>query len=193
VAEATSDEGLMAAYVRGDVGAFRQLFDRYAPLLLRLLSRDLADAGWSQDLVQQTFLRLHRARFDYRPESNLRPFLVTIALNLKREHLRASRRRPLTPLHDEPPSAARAADEALAERRSARVIAEAVGALPAAQREVITLHWFEGLTFPEIAEILGTTTVAARVRAHRGYERLRAHPELRSQVPDLQPRGGDTP
>ncbi|MEM1417581.1 MAG: sigma factor-like helix-turn-helix DNA-binding protein, partial [Myxococcota bacterium] len=53
-------------------------------------------------------------------------------------------------------------------------VRRAVAALPQGQREVIELHWFEGLAFQEVGAILGASTTAVKVRAHRGYERLRA-------------------
>ena len=84
----------MAAYVGGDRSAFAVLFERYAPRLLRLMQRDLGRGEDAHDLVQQTFLQLHRARRDFRAGAKLRPWLFTIALNLKRQHFRRQGRRP---------------------------------------------------------------------------------------------------
>jgi RNA polymerase sigma-70 factor (ECF subfamily) len=95
--------------------------------------------------------------------------MLTIALNLKREHFRQKRRRPTAELSDVgvPPR-----DQ---ERWEAnRSIAWALEQLPGEQREVIELHWFEGLSFADVAECLGIGKVAAKVRAHRGYVRMRA-------------------
>jgi RNA polymerase sigma-70 factor (ECF subfamily) len=122
--------------------------------------------------VQQTFLQLHRARADFRPGSRLRPWLYTIALNLGRQHLRRLGRRGDAPLVD-PDAHAAAGREPEAPLVDAEVRA-LLATLPEAQREVIVLHWFEGLGFREIAEIVGATPTAVKVRAHRGYERLRA-------------------
>ena len=168
-----TDEALMAAYCGGDQAAFRELFDRYAPRLLRTMRRGLRGEQDAQELVQQTFLQLHRARLDFRPGAQLRPWLYTIAFNLKREYFRKKGRRPEAPLeldgrHD---PAVGPHDPLRGER--AQQVRTAVAALPAGQREVIELHWFEGLPFAEVAELVGATVTAVKVRAHRGYERMR--------------------
>lgn len=166
-----TDEELMAAYVGGDAAAFRELFDRYAPVLLRLLRRGLWRDEEARDLLQQTFLHLHRARNDFRYGARLRPWVMTIALNLKREHLRSVGRKREAPLEGQPEPAAPEREEPDAEVR--RRVQQALAQLPEGQRQVIQLHWWEGMTYPEIAETLGASTIAVRVRAHRGYETLR--------------------
>lgn len=171
---ARSDEELMAAWVQGDEAAFEHLFVRYAPLLSGLLRRQVGpdEAG---DLVQQTFLQLHRARLDFAPGARLRPWLLTIALNLGREHLRRQARRRTGTLGDIDPAAhgAAPAGQALEGREDAARVRAALAALPQAQREVIELHWFQGLPFAQVAALLGSTAGAVKVRAHRGYQRLR--------------------
>ena len=170
---APSDEELMAAYVGGDRSAFAELFRRYAPRIQRLMQRDLGGAEEAHDLVQQTFLQLHRARRDFRAGAKLRPWLFTIALNLKRQHFRRLGRRPETSLSSEDgmePAAPRGNPES---RVGDVQLRAALLRLPEAQREVIVLHWFEGLTFREIAETVGASQPAVKVRAHRGYNTLR--------------------
>jgi RNA polymerase sigma factor (sigma-70 family) len=172
-----SDEQLMAAYAAGDRAAFQVLFDRYAGLLYALARRRLQSDADARDLVQQTLLQLHRARHDFRAGARFRPWLFTIALNLVREQYRRRQRRKeqglegsdLTPLAV--PESDLAGDED-ARLRAARVRA-ALASLPPPQREVIELHWFEESPYEEIARILGASVAAVRVRAHRGYERLR--------------------
>lgn len=178
-----SDEELMAAYIRGDKAAFRELFERYSPLLLRAMARDLRNSEEANDLVQQTFLHLHRSRLDFEPGRKLKPWVFTIALNLKREFFRRSKRRHETSLEDdriaEPFEGPRGQERSDASREAVR----ALDALPAEQREVIELHWFAGLSFPEVAEAVGSTVAAVKVRAHRGYVALRAR--LGDTAPDL--------
>jgi RNA polymerase sigma-70 factor (ECF subfamily) len=166
-----SDEELMARYRAGDRAAFRTLFERYAPLLLRVLSRDLVRSSEAEDLVQQTFLQVHRARNDFDPSRRFRPWVITIALNLKREHFRAARRTPVSQGVAPDPGVAPRDHERVDARQS---VAWALERIPGDQREVIELHWFEGLSFGDVARCLGIGAVAAKVRAHRGYSRLRA-------------------
>jgi RNA polymerase sigma factor (sigma-70 family) len=167
-----SDEELMLRYCRGDREAFRELFDRYAGLLLRVLSRDLGDPTLAEDLVQQTFLQLHRARFDFDPKRAFKPWVLTIALNLKRGAKRSRHRRPEVLAGLVAEAAAPPGDHGRVEAR--QLVSWAIEHLPGEQRSVIELHWYEGLSFPEVARRLGIGAVAAKVRAHRGYCRLRA-------------------
>jgi len=162
----------MAAYVAGERDAFRELFERYSGPLERLLLRDLAEREEARDLVQQTFLQLHRARLDFDPQKRLKPWLYTIAMNLKREHFRRRKRRPERPdieATERQPVDPRGQQQAEA-RRS---LDWALERIPSDQREVIELHWLAGLSFPELAESIGISVAAAKVRAHRGYVKLR--------------------
>jgi RNA polymerase sigma-70 factor (ECF subfamily) len=160
----------MAAYVGGNEHAFSELFQRYAPMLVRMMQRHVRYHD-AVEIVQQTFLQVHRARYDYDPERPLRPWLMTIACNLRREHFRRSRRRPEAPLDREPPASGRPPDAFV----SAEIerLHRALAALPDGQREVIALHWFEERGFAEVAALLGLTVSAVKVRAHRGYRALR--------------------
>lgn len=176
MSEQPSDEELMAAYVAGDRSAFAQLFERWSPRLRRSFARAGMRPDESRDLIQQTFLQLHRARNDFRPGSPLRPWIFTIALNLKRQYMRRLGRKPEAPLDDAGPEPAAPQADPDAGFLGATVRA-ALAELPEAQREVIVLHWFEGLSFREVAQIVGATQTAVKVRAHRGYAKLRARLE----------------
>jgi len=173
-ASTTTDEQLMAAYVAGDARAFGVLFQRYGQVLYRIVRRRLGSDDDARDVVQQTMLQMHRARADFRTDSKVRPWLFTIAMNLVREHYRRSGRRREQGLEHEPRASESAQPEqrTLSDERMARV-RKALASLPAQQREVIELHWFEESPYEEIAQIVGASVAAVRVRAHRGYQRLR--------------------
>lgn len=175
----------MAAYVAGDSAAFRVIFERYAPVLMRAMLRELYVREEANDLVQQTFLQLHRARADFDAGQKLKPWIFTIAMNLKREYFRRKKRRPERSLDAEttvePTVGALGAARVEAQRTLARVL----HTLPADQREVIELHWFDGLEFPEVAQVVGATLSAVKVRAHRGYVRLRAALGDDAELPPL--------
>jgi RNA polymerase sigma-70 factor (ECF subfamily) len=191
LSDSRSDEQLMVAYVAGDSPAFRAIFERYAPLLMRSMLRELHVREEAHDLVQQTFLQLHRARADFDPGQKLKPWLFTIAMNLKREYFRRKKRRPERSLDAE--SAAEPAVAALgaAQVDARRTLARALAELPADQREVIELHWFDGLEFPEVAAVVGASVSAVKVRAHRGYVRLRAALGDDAPLPVLEGRHGN--
>jgi RNA polymerase sigma-70 factor (ECF subfamily) len=160
----------MAAYIVGDAMAFRELFRRYSPRLRALLRHQSIDDP--ADVVQQTFLQLHRARGTYQAGAPFRPWLMTIARNLKREQIRRWRRQPRrTELTAElMPKASGNAESALEVQRALAAMNE----LPPAERAVITLHATQGLSVAETAQRLGTSEAAVKARAHRAYRRLRA-------------------
>ena len=167
----------MARYIAGEDGALRALFDRYVSLLTRIMARGMATQAETNDLVQKTFLQLHRARHDFRAGANLRPWLMTIAMNVKRQHLRSlgRRREDALKLDDHTAPASAPYDPEVTERR--RQVRIALATLSESMRVVIELHWLEGLPFPEVAQITGASLSAVKVRAHRGYAKLRAQLE----------------
>ena len=161
----------MQRFRAGDAAAFDALFARYGAPLHGYLWRLVADRALVEDLTQATFLSLVRARGRFRDGSRLRPWLYAIATNAARDHLRRGRERltatgelPAGPAseQEEPPDAALQA-----------AVQRALAQLPESWRSVVVMHRFEELPFAEIAEALDTTEGAVKVRAHRGYERLR--------------------
>src|SRR5262245_44913303 len=84
----------MAQYAAGDTDAFRRLFARLAPGLRAFFLRSFRDLSVAEDLVQSTFLKLHRARASYRPELAARPWIFTIAAGVRRDELRRRYRLP---------------------------------------------------------------------------------------------------
>jgi RNA polymerase sigma-70 factor (ECF subfamily) len=178
-AEPESDDALMARFCDGDEDAFAVLYDRYAPQLEAFLRRFVRDRALAEDLLQTTFLSVVRARGRYTPLSGLRGWIYAIAANASRDALRRRGARPelsFDPalLSDLAP-ASQDADPTLAasDPNMARAVDQALQQLPPDQREAVLLHKVQGLSFPEIASALGTTVGAAKVRAHRGYQRLK--------------------
>jgi RNA polymerase sigma-70 factor (ECF subfamily) len=159
-----TDEELMAAYVRGDGVAFKELFGRYAPKLERLMLRELFAREEAHDLVQQTFLQLHRARLDFDPEQRFKPWIYTIAMNLKREHFRRRRRRPRCSVTSPRSRLQGTHTNAFEAHRS---LAWALARLPDDSRSVIELHWFDGLSFAEVANASASERSPPRSRPSR--------------------------
>lgn len=167
-----TDETLMHRYAsESDRKAFEELFRRYGPRLHRYFLGKVKERALADDLVQQTFLHVHRARHDFRADGRFRPWVFAIGTNLLREHWRRKRRRPETPMGDDlrPPSV-----DPDTSTPTDRLVRRALAELPDHEREVVILHWFEELTFSEIADIVGASHSAVKVRAHRAYNKLRA-------------------
>jgi RNA polymerase sigma factor (sigma-70 family) len=166
----------MAAYVAGDASAFEELFRRLAPRVHSFFLRSMRDPAVADDLMQVTFMKVHRGKTQYRPELRVVPWLFAIAARVRIDELR----KRLRLAEDADEEALARADEQLtrdAEPPPSNDVAEQVRAaldsLPESQRTVIHLHRYEGLTFSEIAKALGSTEGAIKLRAFRGYERLR--------------------
>ncbi|HXN83859.1 MAG TPA: sigma-70 family RNA polymerase sigma factor [Myxococcales bacterium] len=171
---AASDEALMEAYARrGDLTAFEQLYDRWSDRLFGYIARAV-DPATAEELFQTLWMRLHAARQSYGSGRAVAPWIFAIAANLRREEWRRRCRHPEEPCAAPPPSGAGASAEeaALAVERD-RAVRKALTALPEAQRDVIELHRFEHLSFPEIAEALGEGVEAVKSRAFRGYKTLK--------------------
>jgi RNA polymerase sigma-70 factor (ECF subfamily) len=113
--------------------------------------------------------------------------VFTIAMNLKREYFRRKKRRPERSLGDEAASEPAVPALGAARVEARRTLERVLGGLPDDQREVIELHWFDGLEFPEVALVVGASVSAVKVRAHRGYVRLR---QALGDDADLPPLGG---
>src|SRR5258705_1594143 len=95
----------MAAYQAGNQDAFGELFERYAGRVYGFLVRRLGDVATAEDLHQEAFLRLHRARDSYNPERPFRAWLFAIVHNLVNDSLRSRRRAPVAELLDADQSA----------------------------------------------------------------------------------------
>lgn len=166
-----TDGNLLAAWLGGDERAFEQLFARWQAPLRRHLERMLDDPAAADDLVLETFLRLHRHRAQVRPDLPLKPFVWTIARNLARNRLRMQRLwtwLPLATAEHERPVAPGAARGEVQER-----VAAAFALLPAAQREACSLRILSELSLEEIAAVTGASLGTVKSRLFYGLRRLR--------------------
>jgi RNA polymerase sigma-70 factor (ECF subfamily) len=166
-----SDEALFAAWRAGDERAFETLFRRWQTPLARHLTRMLDDAATAEDIVVETFLRLHRHRERVRPDRPLKPLVWTIARNLARNRQRMQRLWGWLPLASaEPERPQPPPQDAEAQRRVAAAFAQ----LPPAQREVCSLRLVGELSLEEIAEVTGASLGTVKSRLFYGLRRLRA-------------------
>ncbi len=179
-----TDEELMRAVQAGDEAAFALLYRRYERRLLAFLVPYVGDTALAEDLLQETFLRVFRQRSSYEPRAPLRTWLFAIARNLALDQLRRrrTRREPTPPsgeasqVEADPEKLPNPAPDALgilAGREAATALRAELLELPEEDRAVILLSRLEGLRYWEIAEVLGSTEGAVKVRAHRALLTLR--------------------
>lgn len=169
------DAARMEQYVNGDQAAFAELFREYAPVLVRFFVRHGKRPSDAQDLAQETFLHVHRARHDFRAGEALRPWIFTIARNLCHDHGRRQVRRPESFCEVDCYQAPQELEDAhalvLAQRCEA--LNQALAQLSTADRALLDEHWFADRAFTEIAARHGVQSTTLRVRAHRACHRLR--------------------
>jgi RNA polymerase sigma-70 factor (ECF subfamily) len=174
-------DAAMERYSNGDDAAFAELYDAIAPRLLGFLRKATRDGVATEDLMQQTFLQIHRARGSFIPGAPVMPWALAIA---KRLMIDSARRRRLelglfmhAPDDDRmttEPTATVAADAVLDARRLERRVQRRLDALPETQRTAYQLVKQEGLSLKRAAEVLGTSVTAVKLRTHRAYQALRA-------------------
>jgi len=187
---------LMAKYCDGDARAFRELYAQVAPRLLGYLVRMARDRPLAEDLLQRTFLKVHRARAAYVRDADPLPWLYAIAHRTFLDEARGNRRTVVggapEDLPEVPVGLTGQADHQREETRGdpevARRALAALAQLPVAQREAVVLTKLDGKSVVEAAEIAGTTPGAMKVRAHRGYVALR-RALSRTEGPDSDVRG----
>jgi RNA polymerase sigma-70 factor (ECF subfamily) len=180
-AEIPSDLGeLMLAYQRGEMEAFDKIYQSTSRMLHKYLLSLTLDNTRAEELLQETFLQLHRARHTYQPERPAKPWIFGIARHVYLMDCRAwyRRRRLEDSGWEEPPELAIPSSfERFASRDQLR---RGLSQLSPEQREPLLLHHFWGLSFQEIAGVLGIREGAAKVRAHRALARLRVVVEAAS-------------
>jgi len=162
----------MLAFREGDAAAFETLFRRWAGPLLRYLERMLRDAAVAEELVQEAFLRVHRARDSYRAEARFSTWLYRIGTNLALNELRKPGRHAQHESVDEEEGPVLAASDppgdALADaRRGIARVDRALGALPERQRAALWLVAVEGQSYAEVAGALETSEQAVKALVHR--------------------------
>lgn len=163
---------LMIAYQRGQLAAFEQLYEMLADDVSRYFARRHAQRSALADLVQETFLEVHRARRTYTPPLPVRPWIFGIARNISARSRHAARFEHRTKIID---SDAELVDPSAQEISPAEVLDThaAIERLPSGVGEPWLLHHAFGFSFEAIAARLGITPMAAKLRSSRATKALR--------------------
>ncbi len=173
---------LMERYCAGDPAAFRELYAAVAPKLFGYLLKMARHRAVAEDLLQQTFLKVHRARPAFVLGADPVPWIYSIAHRTFLDEARRQKRAVVNVSNEAelPELSAELGGAQVgtvdAPRHDPEVTAAALAALallPAQQREAVVLTKLDGKSVAEAAAIAGTTVGAMKVRAHRGYAALR--------------------
>ena len=160
----------MERYQQADPDAPAALVGALSPGLLRFFRSQVASREQADDLLQETWLRIHRVRHTYRPGEPVLPWIYAIARRVRIDGYRRMRRITLHEIAMEVPPEHPVQAEA---RNEAPAFDTLVAALPEAQREVVTMLKVGGLSLEEVARATSSTVGAVKQKAHRAYERLR--------------------
>ncbi|MFH1010156.1 MAG: sigma-70 family RNA polymerase sigma factor [bacterium] len=178
--QAFTDEELIFAFQRGDVSAFEEIVRRYKDPLYNFTNRLLGDSIYSEDIVQETFLRVYRNKNRYHQIAKFSTWIYTIASNLAKTELRRRRIRNFFSISskgaderdydllDVGTDVEREVDGVLKNE----IILREINALPAHFREAVLLRDVENFSYEEISQILKVPLGTVKSRVNRGRSRL---------------------
>ena len=183
------DAQLMLRVREGDNDSFRVLLEKHRNPLVHFLQRMVQDAGASEELAQEVFLRIYRSRASYEPSAKFTTWMFRIASHLALNWLRDERHEraaqridgprsdegrdgdlPARELRDRRPSV----EQSLVYEVRLQEIRESIAALPAKQRAAVLMHKYEEMEYSQIAQALECSESAVKSLLFRAYESLRA-------------------
>ncbi|MCA9079073.1 MAG: sigma-70 family RNA polymerase sigma factor [Planctomycetaceae bacterium] len=178
-----TDDQLMIDLQSGDSAAFEILVTRYQGSLIGFFMRNTRDIQFSEDLAQETLLKVYNQAWDYMPLGRFRGWMFRIARNLLIDNIRrrsndalirAVRRQP----DEEQQALARVAaeilppDDQVQATELARLVDELLCEIPDEQRQTFTLHHYAELSLPEVAEIMSVPLATCKSRLRLAREKL---------------------
>ena len=178
-----TDEDLVAAYISGEEGAFSKLVERHLKTVYSFVIRFVGDPQEAEDIAQETFLKAWKSLKQYKVESSkFKTWILRIARNTAIDYLRKRKHIPFSEFETEDgqnilvetvPDSAELPDSLFAKLEDTATLSKAVAKLSPEAREVLLLHYTNGLTFLEIGEILGQPQNTVKSRHHRALLNLR--------------------
>src|ERR1700687_2414505 len=177
----STDEELVARSISGDAESFNELILRWERPIYALAYRVIGREQDAHDVCQETFLRAYRALKGFRSEAKFSSWLYRIALNLCRDWVRRERRTPVVQAPEDVDlmelAAAREPSESIedliARQDLSRQVERAMALLPDEQRTAFILKEYHGLTFQEIADLVGCPLSTVKTRLYQGLAVLR--------------------
>ncbi|MEM7233324.1 MAG: sigma-70 family RNA polymerase sigma factor, partial [Planctomycetota bacterium] len=168
-----TDADLVREVLQGDDAAFHRLVEKYYPRLFRLIHGIVADWQQAEDVCQEVFVSVYRKLPGFHFRSKLSTWLFRIAVNAAlKSRTRNARYKGVQNIEDIDAPAARR-DERRGELESSEVVTKLLRPLPEGLRSIVLLREHEGLSYKEIAAVVGCSTGAVEQRLHRAFVRLR--------------------
>ena len=182
-----SDEALMQAFARGDAAAFERLYARHKGPTYRYFLRHTSDRSTADELHQEVWLGVVRARERYVVDARFTTWLYTLARHRLVDHWRARRGVQFMSLDEsndgtppdrlpdgDPPADSPGPLDMVIDAEAGRRLQQALAEVPAAQRDAFLLHVEAGLSLAEIAKLCGEPAETIKSRLRYAYRRLRA-------------------
>jgi len=176
-----TDEELVAKSMNGDVDSFNQLVLRWERPIYALAYRTIGREDEARDVCQETFLRAFRALKGFKGQAKFSSWLYRITLNLCRDWVRRERRQPIAQAPEgvdlidlaSEQSPSESIEDLVARKEISEAVARVMADLPEEQRTAILLKEYHGLTFQEIADLLGCPLSTVKTRLYQGLSVLR--------------------
>ena len=172
----SDDRSLLDRIRRGDTEGAGELFERYAPALLRFTDRLLSDRSMAEEVTQEVFVKVITRAHQYDGRAEVSSWLFAIAANACRDRRRRDRRATIVPLDGlpEPSQKGEGVEAKLMSHERRVAVREALNGLSDEQREALVLARYHGLPYSEIAAVLGISVGAVKTRIFRAVETLKA-------------------
>lgn len=161
-------QSLMVRYQQGDLGAASELVTRLSPALHRFFMVQFVSRRYADDLLQETWLRIHEVRHTYRPGEPVLPWVYAIA-----RHIRVDQYRKVRRVEAREQQAERLPEVAAFDRGGGVDLDALLGSLPESQREVVAMLKISGLSLEEVARATSSSVGSVKQKAHRAYDKLR--------------------
>jgi RNA polymerase sigma-70 factor (ECF subfamily) len=173
------DDSLIAGLRAGDRGAVSRAYEAHHAVIRSFAQRLVGDPGAAEDIVHDTFVALPRAISSFRGDASLRTFLIGVAVNHAKRHVRSAvrRRAAMSRLAEDPgssPAAVRDPEQEAARRQLADRLWKALDGLPLDQRVALVLCEVEQRTSTEVAAIVGVPEGTVRTRLFHAKRKMRA-------------------
>lgn len=192
-----NDEQLMMSFVSGSEEAFDELVGRYAARMTNFIYRQVAHFSTAEELAQDAFLAVYRKKHTFKPGHSFSSWLYKIALNLCRMHFRKMRSLPTSLSIEESREEgsmslegvlvddSEGALESLSRKDAEEKLRQAILELPAKQRQIFTMSFYDEMSYEEIARLVGCSPGTVASRKHAAVRKLAS--KLRKLAPYHSP------